>query len=496
MLDDYTTTTTDATPEGEAAQTLCKCERCGALVPELRDVVTYEGEVAHWCADCADAHASTCCECGRLVSDDDSRDVETWHGSRCYCPQCADERGVEMCDACGDWHMPDNMTTVHTSCGDVRWCYDCRTRHATMCEHCEEWYDDESHVVSLLDVRDADGDEVPTYLCRSCAERDYVVCDECGDLVLEDDAVYDDRREAYVCPAHAHSGYLHGYGHTYASRYYCLSPSGEGPDVSRGLYLGVELETEDARQGDGGALAEDVMTCAGGRWERALECKTDGSLSSDGVEVVSQPGTPDWHLREGGVWDDVLDALTARGARSHDGGHCGLHVHICRKYLRSPHDDDWYGERAAYVLDRLLQGHAPEWRRFSRRSLSGMGYCKMGRVSDDGWSDSDYYADCRTFADKMSKFKRGSYDRYQAVNLNNNETIEIRLWRGTLRRRTLRATLEATAALAIVARALASYPDTVELLSWADLKQEMDYALELEGLPHDDLDAYLVERGL
>lgn len=485
----------DATTKSAPAEVLT-CARCGQIVESLVNVVSDDGAAVGWCAECALQHAVACDRCGAIVDEDASICVHGWRWqgeTRALCPDCAEHARVERCDRCGRYHMPECMTDVWVCGTTERWCDDCVSNEALQCDVCGEWYISTSSAIGTYDARDCDGDYTEMTLCDTCLEDDWVTCSECGYITRTENATYDEDEDEWRCARCSRSRYLHGYGHTSAREFLSLAQA----DRRRGLYLGVELETEDARECSPDELAKDVMTSSGGRWESALECKTDGSLSSSGVEVVSQPGTPEWHLEEGGVWDDVLEALVARGARSHDGGRCGLHVHVNRKYLACKADPYYEpGQRAAYVLDRLIQGHAPEWRRFSRRG-SRLNYCSMGQVSEDGWSDSDFYSDCSTTCDKMDKLRRSKGgDRYQAVNDTNSSTVEIRLWRGTLNRATFRATLEASAALAIIARALAPYPDAVELISWADLKVEIRAALDGAGLPHDDLDAYLVSRGL
>lgn len=481
---------------GKAAHELLACDRCGQLVESLADVLTDGGETAHWCAECALQHTATCARCGQLVDEDAAiyAGGSYWepHVHVVVCPSCVGDADVQPCAQCGEPHMPFAMRDVVVDGEVQRWCGSCCAHDAIECDDCGVLFADWTGEARTHDTRDCDGDYTELTLCGRCLERDYVTCESCGCVVAEEDAEYDEGH-GYMCSRCGARHYLHGYGHTSATTY---SSVGDW-DRARMLYLGVELEVEDDTEEAPAELARDVMTSGGGRWSDVLVCKEDGSLSSDGVEVVSQPGTPEWHLEEGGVWDDVLEACRARGARSHDGGNCGLHVHINRRFLRCAEDSpDSAGERAAYVLDRLMQGHAPEWRRFSRRG-SNLGYCRMYQVSDDGYSDADFYTDCSSFTSKFDKLKRAKgCDRYQAINTTNYRTVEVRLWRGTLKRSTFRATLEATTALALVARAIAPWPDAVETLSWADLKVEMRAALDAEGLSHEDLDAYLVERGL
>ena len=37
-------------------------------------------------------------------------------------------------------------------------------------------------------------------ICPNCADNCCIKCDVCGDLVPEQDAIYDERRERYICP--------------------------------------------------------------------------------------------------------------------------------------------------------------------------------------------------------------------------------------------------------------------------------------------------------
>ena len=59
---------------------------------------------------------------------------------------------------------------------------------------------------------------------------------------------------------------------------------------------------------------------------------------------------------------------------------------------------------------------------------------------------------------------------------------------------TIRATIEMTAGLAIVANSMSD--ELAETLTWGMLKLLVRFALEQNGLPHDDLDAYLSRRHL
>ena len=82
-----------------------------------------------------------------------------------------------------------------------------------------------------------------------------------------------------------------------------------------------------------------------------------------------------------------------------------------------------------------------------------------------------------------------------AVNTCNTSTIEVRLWRGSLNMETIRATIEATTALAILAKTMDDRQiETV--CSWSELCRLMSWALEEAGVQHGELDSYLSRRGL
>ena len=85
----------------------------------------------------------------------------------------------------------------------------------------------------------------------------------------------------------------------------------------------------------------------------------------------------------------------------------------------------------------------------------------------------------------MDSAKDSRMGRYTAVNLTNRETIEIRLFRGTLKLNTLRATLQLVNLICNVAL---SVPDeTLQSMSWHDF---------LNWVTEPELIQYLKERNL
>ena len=182
------------------------------------------------------------------------------------------------------------------------------------------------------------------------------------------------------------------------------------------------------------------------------------------------------------MWERITGLVKEHGGKSHDAGTCGLHIHISRDYFKD-HD-------AVYRLDRLFHVFERQFIEFSRRSGSQMEWCE---IDDDSELRDEKDVEDRK-AIWYSKKNSGYRARYQAVNDTNYNTVEIRLWRGTLNVETIRATIEMTAGLAIVANSMSD--ELAETLTWGMLKLLVRFALEQNGLPHDDLDAYLSRRHL
>lgn len=111
--------------------------------------------------------------------------------------------------------------------------------------------------------------------------------------------------------------------------------------------------------------------------------------------------------------------------------------------------------------------------RFSRRTQSQM----------NRWASR--YGMKLTPTDQMSHAKNSCAGRYTAVNLTNADTVEIRMFRGTLKLNTLKATLQMANHLCEVAVSLSD--SEVQDMSWFDF---------LDNITEPELIQYLKERRL
>ena len=460
-------------------ENMVMCEHCGELhdADDLHTVHMDDGTTQLWCDDCVERDTVECEHCGELYDSEGAlHDVTGECGDRLqWCDDCVNAHAYE-CEHCGELCETPVSVYVRRNWRNIRedWCPNCADDAAVECEDCGElWSLD---YITPYDMWD--GGE--RFLCDDCRENYYYICEECGRLVHGEDSIYNESEDRTYCPdcAEDHSA-LQCYDHTDGTYFWqddlTSVISWHMDHVQRhGLYLGLELETDN--NDNAGTLARDVIEAVGN--DRVC-CKHDGSLHCNGVEIVSQPMTPFYHLQSG-IWDDVTDIVRAHHGMSHDAGTCGLHIHISRDYFTC--------ETPAYRIDRLFNRFRSQMVNFSRRTDSQMSWCNIDECDDLHKITSTEERK------EMWRDKKRWVGRYVAVNNNNCATIEIRLWRGTLNRETLRATIEFTAALAIVANGMPD--DMLETVTWGELKTLCRFALHANGIPSDDLCAYMRRRGL
>ena len=132
-------------------------------------------------------------------------------------------------------------------------------------------------------------------------------------------------------------------------------------------------------------------------------------------------------------------------------GTCGLHVHISRLAFGCTYEQQ---EAAIARLLYFVEKFWAELLRFSRRTQSQM----------NRWAAR--YGIRLTPSEQMSHAKNSCAGRYTAVNLTNADTVEIRMFRGTLKLNTLKATLQMVNHLVEVAVSLSD--SEVQDMSWFD----------------------------
>ena len=293
-------------------------------------------------------------------------------------------------------------------------------------------------------------------LCESCFDEDYVRCADCDRILRRDRAYWDDDDNAYCASCwDEHCEVIHEYSYT--------------PDLvfhGKGLrHFGVELEIDDG--GTVNSNAEKLLNIANADTEN-LYIKTDGSLD-DGLELVTHPMTLEYHLNEM-PWAEILRKAQELDYLSHAAGTCGLHVHISRLAFGCTYEQQ---EAAIARLLYFVEKFWAELLRFSRRTQSQM----------NRWATR--YGIRLTPSEQISHVKNSCAGRYTAVNLTNSDTVEIRMFRGTLKLNTLKATLQMVNHLCEVAVSLSD--SKVQDMSWFDF---------LDTVHEPEFIQYLKERRL
>ena len=248
------------------------------------------------------------------------------------------------------------------------------------------------------------------------------------------------------------------------------APAGMDIDLAQLIAdeLGVELEVDDGGKDSGNARKIRAVFNQNSEYGYI---KSDGSLD-DGQELVTHPCTLKAHLQEV-PWEETLEKIRSLGYFSHQASTCGLHVHVNRSFFgnTSAQQDERIGH-VLYLFERFWQ----ELLRFSRRTQRQV----------EQWAARYGYKD--TSREILEHAKKSYQGRYTCVNLTNANTIEFRIFRGTLKYNTLIATLQFVEKLCSAAISLSQ--EELQALSWSDLM------LGIREQQYPELVRYLKERRL
>ena len=333
-----------------------------------------------------------CDTCGELLFKDKAVYTET---GLHLCTRCAN-RSFAQCEDCGKWYPKSLVITID---GHKR-CITCNGNVAYQCPHCHEWHlrtepTHEVYVRGTLQI-----------WCDHCYTTDTATCSDCGRTVPRNEISVGGRcircNEIYNAPAIRDYFYK-----PHALFFSSETPNGTELPENR-FYYGVELETTKGRNQD---FARAL------RSRREIYCKRDGSIGEYGAEVVTHPCSIDYHLTSG-IWETVHDKAVEFDMRSHDTDCCGFHIHISRQPFIAA-GIQHYDAEIALAIEKFKS----DWELFARRR-------------------SEYYYAYfnRQTKSELIRVLNGA-NRYHSVNVNNAATVELRIFRGTLRVDTIKATL-------------------------------------------------------
>ena len=292
------------------------------------------------------------------------------------------------------------------------------------CEDCGSWESDSFQQLPY-------GNSHDDYVCRNCIENNYSyssyydryvyndatrsAIDRYGNdcTVHEDDDnfTWDEEQDCYVHDEYNPAVRLLGSYHSHKNQFH---PIDSDWVKMHNRYFGVELEVEVAK-GDRIDSVKAVNEVAN-MGENGQFCwfETDGSLTN-GYEIITQPMGLDSHEK---FWSWLKTDLT-KPLLSHKTTTCGLHIHVTKKNLSKLQ----LSKMIAFVnhpdnkelITALARRYGPSFATICEKKIS------------TAWKSQE--------------------NRYDAVNMEPRNTVEFRLFKGTLKYEAVMASIQFVNAL-------------------------------------------------
>lgn len=242
-------------------------------------------------------------------------------------------------------------------------------------------------------------------VCHKCFSSSHGFrCSSCGGFYLGDEYNVNLRICIYCAKGMKHEDdddkiHIHNY-------YFKPYPIFYDLDDEKKLYLGIELEI-------GGNKDVNKVNLFAANFENDFfYIKKDRSIPKYGCEIVTYPATLEYHKSDKSGWKKILDGAIKFGFKSYDIDDCGIHVHINKNYFNSIE---------IAKLDCFVNKNYELFTKFARRTSKYSSFlCKP------------YYL----YGSPLN------VNRHCAVNLCNENTIEFRIFKGTLNYNSFIAILE------------------------------------------------------
>ena len=260
------------------------------------------------------------------------------------------------------------------------------------------------------------------WVCQSCIDDSYVYSDNRDTYITQDD--YDEEQEEEERERDDEDSHIIGDRHDNKNVLGHIPSAFDNrkPSVLMGMELEVEVGSDHSRADKAEELYDEIKWADSKQEHQYIFIEDDGSLDR-GFEMVTGYTGLDVHA-------DMLKFFKKpwRGMRSHDTKTCGLHVHIDKKDVSLFHAC----KMVFFINDSNNQKLI---RDIARRSNHH--YAKIGNKK----ASYQWLKDARKGSNPLNRLND---DRTEALNFQNPNTIEFRLFKGTLRYETIMACLEFT----------------------------------------------------
>jgi hypothetical protein len=229
---------------------------------------------------------------------------------------------------------------------------------------------------------------------------------------------------------------------------------GRTKDSQRTYGLEVEVEV-----GDNWSSIARMLTADYSEGERLLYLKEDGSLDC-GFEIVTQPCTLDFH-RDKFPWKNMCRRVTQGGGRAHNTRTCGLHIHVNKSGLTYT-DQIKLGmfiysnqEPIQAIARRGSNTYSVYLKDYEAKMFNepepARGECSCHECDREHNQRLDRWnkLNGKLHRDRKMKSMPDGADKYDAINYDHGNTIEFRMFKGTLKYTTILASIEFVDALIV-----------------------------------------------
>ena len=394
------------------------------------------------------------------------------------CTVCEHPDNLEECDICGELacdlcRKPYNGSYICDDCYENEYftCQQCDTiLHIDALEitpdteesWCERCYDEQYTWCDICETsinRNDSYNANSTIFCEHCRFEHFFSCEQCGELTRNDCAQYDEDSEHDYCEECYEdiedTSLVHNYNYKPDPIFYSKNCKSYH-NCDDLLFLGIELEIE-YKNANSEEINEELTNASNDKYY----LKHDGSLDH-GCEIVTHPMTLNIH--HANKWESILNNLKQRGCRSHNTPTCGLHIHVNKSHFNSNEmiNIGVFVHTQQKRLEKLAHRKQSNWSKFKK-----IGLCTDKEITQNR-------------------------DRYEAVNFLNRNTIEFRLYKGTLNYKTFISRVELTHAVCKFCKSVKAH----RIARTANKAWKMFVEFIADKDEYANLRAYIAERGV